>query len=138
MLTARIIVTPLLVKVFSPFSMRDVMRSIPGARWSPNGKFWSIDRAWLNMTADSLRASGCTVFVTDTDGNPWTGSAPGPHGHRATPASDWISAAFAACPQDKVAKLKRALLTVFHPDVGGDVAVTRQIVMAAEKRELSV
>ena len=68
MLTARIIVTPLLVKVFSPFSMRDVMRSIPGARWSPNGKFWSIDRAWLNMTADSLRASGCTVFVTDTDG----------------------------------------------------------------------
>lgn len=130
MQTARIVVDLMTseASVFSPYEVRAVMRSIPGRRWSKSGKCWVIPMREVDLCADALRQFGIRVMLA--------GDAPktGPHGRRDKPAPDWVEAAFAAVAEDKIDKLRRGLMSAFHPDLGGDPAIAQRINSAADKR----
>ena len=134
--TARLVVVDAItgVMVFSPFRVKDIMRGIPSRRWDPRARCWRIDELFVDMCADALRQAGLEVFVTHRDGTPYRGGT-GTHGTRSTPAPDWVEAAFAACPPSNVPKLKKVLLTIFHPDAGGSADIARRIITAAESKE---
>ncbi len=115
----------------SPFEAKEIIKVIPSRRWSKSGKRWSIDESYINLAADALRQAGYKVFVTDLAGNPY--QSVGSHGTRSTPAPDWVAAAFAAAPKDRVDKLRRGLMASFHPDVGGDPEVAKRINAEADR-----
>lgn len=133
-MTARLIVHDDIVDVFTPFALADIMRSMPSRTWSKTDRCWRINTTFIDLCATSLSAAGCTVRITHPDGRPWTArQSPQP---RTTPASssDWVAGVFRDVPDHHVARLRKSLLAVFHPDVGGSADITRRIIAAAERR----
>lgn len=137
---ARIVVQGLTADVHSPFEMKDILRSMPDRQWDKKRKCWVIGTTFVDMCADALRQGGCTVYVTTHTGQPWTsGQQRARHGHRATPAPDWVNQAFNAVAPANVPHLRRGLLAAFHPDRdGGDLELSRQINAAADRREKEI
>ncbi len=133
----QIVVSPVDARAFTPYEALDVIKgTVPSSlrTWSKSGKCWVIDRMCLPILANALRQAGYTVFVTDSAGLPWT--PPGvATGHRSTPAPDWVEQAFRDCPDERVEKLRRGLMTIWHPDLAeGNTALAQRINAAADKR----
>jgi hypothetical protein len=127
----RIVVDGDTAEIFSPFQAKDIIRSVPTRTWNKTRKCWSINESFVNMAADALREAHHEVFVTRADGKRYTSS--GTHGSRSTPAPNWVNEAFQAAPKDRVDKLRRGLLSAFHPDHGGSHEISVKINQAADQ-----
>lgn len=124
------------VECYSPFHLRDIPKALPERRWSKARRCWIVPLYCVDVLADALRAAGCDVFVQDVLGRPYNGRhGRRHHGHRNQPAADWITQAFDAVPADNVAKLRRALMSAFHPDAGGDPRIATRINTVADQKE---
>jgi hypothetical protein len=124
---------------FSPYAALDIIKAIVPScyrHWDKTKKCWRIeDATFINSLANALRADGYTVHITNRDGSPWT--PPGQRkaaGHGSTPAKHWVEQAFHDCPSDRIERLRRGLMTAFHPDLGGDPALAQRINSAADTR----
>ncbi len=135
MATCQIVIEPngLDAAVYSPYEFKEIVKSFPGRRYNKARKCWIVPVAFVNSVADALRLAGVQVFVTDSHGQAWTGSTSKTHGHRDTPAVDWVEEAFKAVRPDKADKLRRGLLLAFHPDHGGSHEISVQINQAADR-----
>ena len=81
---ARVVVDPPVARVYAPYEMRPLIKTIPGRRWLPAPeKCWQIPLTVVDDLADALRAVGCMVFLTRRDGTAWS-SGRANHGHRLT------------------------------------------------------
>ena len=135
--TARLVVYGDFTDVFSPYEMRDIMRTIPTRTYSKTNRCWTIHTTHIHLCIIALESAGCTVFVTHPDGTPWSSSQrrtpPPSSSSSSSTVATWVDQAFAACPPANTNRLRKSLLSVFHPDVGGDADTTRRIITAAER-----
>jgi hypothetical protein len=107
-----------LAKVFTPYDLREIVKTIPGRKWDPVGKCWTVPLPFVPDLADALRAAGSTVHVTKPDGTPWASGRTG-EGRRDTPAADWAEQLLRAVGPDRAERVHRALVRVLHPDAEG-------------------
>lgn len=111
-----------------PYALKAIPKSF-SRKWDPKKKVWLVPLVFVDQLADALRAAGATVYVQMPDGTPWTGSSSdSTHGVRATPATDWADALFAAVGPDRQAAVHRALAKTLHPDlVNGNTELMQQL-----------
>jgi hypothetical protein len=118
--------------VFAPFEFKEIIKSISGRRWDKVRKCWVVDVAHVDTLAAALQLAGLSVFITHANGDRWT-KTKSSQGQRAKAVSSWVDQAFTAVAPDKTEKLRRGLLTAFHPDHGGSHDISVQINQAADK-----
>jgi len=130
--TARILVGTSDAKVYAPFNVKDVCRSMPGRSWDKVARCWLIPSVFVDEAANVLRAAGCTVYVTRPNGEPWTSGRAGA-GHRATPGDRWAELLLEAVGPDRADAVFRAPTRVLHPDARGDLVLMKQLNAARDK-----
>ena len=122
----------LYARVYSPYEHREVIKNFPGRRWEPAGKYWTVPLDVVDAVADALRAAGCTVYVTRSDGSPWGAGAR--HGVRDQPGRGWADALLDAVGPERIDQTVRAMSRVLHPDAGGDHRLMCELTAARERR----
>lgn len=132
--TVTITVTQLgLLEVRSPYAARDVIKdAVPSTlrSWSKSKKVWLIDPSERQHLEAVLRVAGYQVLVIGDSTPPPRTPPPQP------PRRSWVDQAFDVCPAHLRPKLRRALMSVFHPDLGGDTsAIAKQINTTADYHE---
>jgi hypothetical protein len=121
--TARIVVGSVDAKVYVSIHLKDIVKAVPGRRWVPEARCWVVQLAFVDETANAPRAAGCTVFVTNPDGSPWS-SGRASAGHRSTAGPDWSRALLEAVGPERAGRVFSALARILHPvTAGGDVAL---------------
>ena len=93
---------------FAPVNLREVIRAFPSRRWDDMRCCWLVPMDQLDVIADVLRATGCEVFVTLPDGEPWIDDTR-PHGARSTPADSWADNMFATLDPERHGDVYRGL-----------------------------
>jgi hypothetical protein len=132
MATARILVESERARIYAPYELREVIKSLPGRSWDRDRKCWWISTALVDEAANVLRVSGCEVFVTRPDGSAWSSGRPGA-GIRGEPGSGWADLLLEAVGPSRRDQVFRALAKVLHPDVGGDAVLMRDLIAAREQ-----
>jgi hypothetical protein len=100
----------------------DIVRDVPGRRWVPASKYWTIPLYEINGCAAMFSEEGCTVTV---DGEVWTP----PVAVLPVPSNrvDLIARLFESIPDYLVQPTHRALVRAWHPDTGGDKALAQDL-----------
>lgn len=134
----QIVVDLLDARAYTPYEAREIVKGVVFSslrHWDKNKKCWVIDLACVPALAAALRFSGYTVYITESNGKPWTPPGRSTPTPKQTPAADWIEQAFRDCPERSVEKLRRNLLSVWHPDLeDGDTKLAQRINVAADVR----
>lgn len=113
-------------EVRSPFSAKETIKeSVPPwlREWDKPRRCWIIAGSEAAELAQALRLAGFQVSVTDTRPK----AAPPP-----PPRRSWVEQAFDACPAALRPKLRRALMGIFHPDIGGSPELAQEINRVAD------
>ena len=120
---------------YTPYSARHIVKDAVLSslrRWDGSKKCWTIDPCCVLGLSNALSDAGYAVYVTYPDGTPWL---PPETSSDQKPAGDWIEQAFQHCPDRSVEKLRKNLLTVWHPDLeDGDTKLAQRINGAADAR----
>lgn len=122
--------------ISSPYEARETIKyAVPYylRTWNGEYKRWEIDQSYVLDLADALQSAGFTVVMEDEKGNPWTGPKKRPAasaGGGGKPFS-WLPLAFKDAKTDDRETLRKALLRVWHPDLGHDPSISKQINEAA-------
>lgn len=148
--------TPGRVDVASPYSAKNFVKAIPGARWDPDRRVWTIPQASWKVLQRDLEAGGFSVEVTwdDDDGTEAlrreisvlrdelqraraTGAGEAALRREIASLKAELSRArstggtFAALFRELPAPLReptyKALARVLHPDVGGDAELMKRL-----------
>jgi hypothetical protein len=134
----QIVVDSFGARAYTPYDARHILKGAVLSslrRWDGSKKCWTIDLCCVSVLANALRQAGYTVFITHPNGTPWSspGTATRPPDQK--PAADWIEQAFRDCPDRSVEKLRKNLLTVWHPDLeDGNTKLAQRINGAADAR----
>ncbi len=96
----------------------EIVRTIPGRRWHPDGRYWTIPPDAVRLAAARFYAAGFDVTI---DGRYFE-----PNPSRAE-SDDPFVALLRVLPARLRVPVYRALALVLHPDVGGDVQLMRQL-----------
>jgi hypothetical protein len=103
----------------------ELVKTIPGRRWDPGHKHWTIDALDVRMAAVMFLRAGYDVAI---DGVPYEevqrSSAP-----RVSPLVSF----FAGLPVRLRQPAYRALSKVLHPDAGGDTVLMQELNRAIER-----
>ena len=104
-----------------------VIKTVPGRRWRPEYKYWTIPVAQVDGCAYMFYDEGCTVLV---DGSLWS-----PTDHLVASLSsggrvELLLRFFEALPPHLQAATHRALVKVWHPDAGGDHSLAQDLNLA--------
>ncbi len=125
-------------RAYTPFEAREIVKSVVLSslrHWDKQRKCWVIDHVCIPFLANALAFSNYTVYVTDSNGKPWTPPGRSTPTPKQAPAADWIEQAFRDCPERSVEKLRKNLLSVWHPDLAdGDTKLAQRINVAADVR----
>jgi hypothetical protein len=104
---------------------RLVIRTIPGRRWEPEGRYWVINKALIDLVAKRFTDASFPVTV---DGVPWqppaASSSPPPPRNGSRPP---IDAFLCSVPPHLVEPVYKALVKVLHPDHEGDLALMQAL-----------
>jgi hypothetical protein len=134
----QIVVDSFEARAYTPYDARAVVKaSVLSSlrRWDTTRKCWVIDPCCVPVLANALKYAGLKVFVTSPNGTPWSPPGTSTLQPKQTPAADWIEQAFRACPDRSVERLRKNLLTVWHPDLAdGDTKLAQRINGAADAR----
>lgn len=129
--TVTITITPTILEVRSPYEARDVIKeSIPSTMrsWSKTRKVWLIDLSQKRHLTAVLQISGFQVLIIGD-------TPPPPRYTPPPPQRSWVDQCFDACPPPLRTRLRRVLMSVFHPDLGGDPTIAKQINSTADYHE---
>lgn len=129
----RIVVTGREARVYTPYELREVVKSFPGRRWDPEGKCWIVARAQVWELADALRVAGTRPYITEPNGQPY-GHGDGARSEPRRPREDWAVLLLDTVGPDRAERVFKALSKVLHPDVGGDHQLMRELVAARDRR----
>ncbi|HXH56556.1 hypothetical protein [Iamia sp.] len=100
--------------IWTSFNNKDACKALPGARWDPSLKAWTVPsalRAEAQALADRINGTGVPALAP------------------------LLVEVFAAIPDTLQAPTYRALSKVWHPDVGGDGRAMQALVDA--RREVT-
>lgn len=102
----------------------ETIKEVPyyGRSYSPDTKTWRIVGHHWSDTAQRLRADGFKVIETPMNRQ-----------HQGPVIEAWASALFNRLPHQMHDAAWKALLTVCHPDKGGDTAITQELNNARDK-----
>lgn len=98
------------VGIWTAYEDKEAVKRLPGARWNPRLKCWTVPRLFINEAHD---------LVTKIN--------------RATPDTalvDTLKALFRAVPEHLRKQVYMALVRVLHPDAGGDTAAAQALTQA--------
>jgi hypothetical protein len=112
--------------IASPYEAREIVKSIPGSRWDPGRKVWTVPTDSIRLAVSILESYGATVHVL--------GDAPGTPRESRKPPADWATALFKAAGPDLGERIYRALARVLHPDCGGDTELMQALNRARDGR----
>jgi hypothetical protein len=109
-----------------PYDARavEIIRTVPGRRWSPEHRHWTILHADVRMASVMFLRAGYDVAI---DGVPYEEVQ-----RSSAPVASPLPALFAVLPQRLRLPAYRALSKVLHPDAGGDTALMQQLNKAME------
>jgi len=93
-----------------------------GRSYSPDQKTWTIRNDFWTSSAQKLRADGYTVLET-----------PLKRQQQSSVNDAWASALFNRLPQQMHDAAWKALMTVCHPDKGGDTLITQELNNARDR-----
>jgi hypothetical protein len=132
-MTTRIVIDGDTAMCFTPYRLREIVKSFPGRKWDATLRAWLVPVVLADELADALRHAGETVFVTGTGGARWQ-SGRTDHGHRDTPGATWAHRLLDAVGDDRAERVFKALAHVLHPDVaGGDTQLMQQLNEARDR-----
>jgi hypothetical protein len=96
------------------------IRMIPGRRWDPDRRYWTVPVDTVNVARRALERIGMTVHVDLGRDTP----PPRP----ASPSTEAaIDAVLAAVPTGQHRRVLRAIAAATHPDVGGDLNLSKYV-----------
>lgn len=113
------------IVIHSPFDARELVKQIPGRRWDPDRKVWTVPEIF-ESEARSILSSWLGRVVYDDRRQPVK-----------TPpkAQMWADTMFDALPAVLRQPVYRALSRVLHPDSGGDTKAMQQLNAAWQRHE---
>jgi hypothetical protein len=114
-MATRIVIDGSIAYVYTTYQYKDVVKGIPGKRWDPVNKRWTIPREWHDVLADVLRDQGEHVTVTDA------------HGKSTSVAVNPFTDLFRAVGTTGHTLIYRALSKIVHPDAGGHTELQQQL-----------
>jgi hypothetical protein len=103
----------------------EIIKTIPGRRWSPDYKRWTIEAGDIRMAAVMFLRAGYDVAV---DGVPYEEVS-----RPSAPALSPLVSFFAVLPNRLRVPTYRALSKVLHPDAGGDTTLMQELNRAIER-----
>lgn len=101
----------------------EIIKTVPGRRWDPEAKTWTIGVDWVQLLARRFHDAGYPVQI---DRKLWTPPAVSTTG----PA---LPAFYQQLPDRLKEPVYKALIKVLHPDAGGDTALAQQLNTARDK-----
>lgn len=128
--TVHILIDGEYAKVFSPFAVKDLVKSTPGARWVAAEKAWIIHAAYVPSLQTALTRARYWVDITRTEKK--TSRTPQPPTGRAS-SGTWADDMFATLPAALGEKAFRALSRVLHPDAGGSTEAMQVLNVAHDR-----
>jgi hypothetical protein len=132
--TSRIVVEESVARVYTPYALREIVKSFPGRRWDPDAKCWIVLCSQVWELADALRVAGSPPFVTGPNGQPYRRHERAGRTQPRHPREGWADLLLDTVGADRVEKVFKALSKVLHPDVGGDAQLMRELLAARERR----
>lgn len=103
------VVHGLIAKIYSPIDAKDAIKLVPGRKWLPLEKCWSIPIAGIPELQYWLEQDGFELKVVNKPKLKTTPSGP-----------TWADAMFSTLPPQLSDKAYKALVKILHPDGGGD------------------
>jgi hypothetical protein len=97
--------------VRSPYEARHTIKEINWTEreWDPAQRAWWIAETAIDELVMLVESAGHKIVVARRGGSPKPDRDP----------AAWVGEAFESCPPDNRARLRRALASCFHPDIGG-------------------
>lgn len=126
---ARIIVDDGEAYVYTPYieSLVYDLRELPVRRWDSERRCWIVPEIFVDDVIDIL--SGYKDVLSGVQVSGTTRSSK----HR-PPDFNWVDELFAELPSQALTRVYRSLAYAFHPDVGGNPEIMKQINLAYERR----
>jgi hypothetical protein len=106
----------------------EVIRTIPGRRWHPDSKTWSIPGDMTSLTAGEFARAGFRVSLNDELFKPRA------HLSSDRDATNVFAALMEGIPKRLREPVFRALTKVLHPDHDGDTELMKQLNAARPAR----
>lgn len=95
-----------------------IVKGMPGRRWDPGAKHWTVDARDARALASQLARAG---YVVSLDGKLVESGSAG------ALTGDPLEALFRQLPVHLREPVYRALSRVLHPDLGGDAELMKQL-----------
>lgn len=104
-----------------------IVKSIPGRRWDPERRHWTIDAGDARIAAERFVRAG---YAVQLDGRPFEATT---QQSTRSPNVGPFLALFTILPKHLRTPVYRALSRVLHPDAGGDTSLMQQLNQAKER-----
>jgi hypothetical protein len=103
----------------------DIIRTIAGRIWNPEGRYWAIPVDAVNLAARRFTDAGFDVAV---DGKPWT-----PTASSSLAIGSPVDVFYYGVPPRLREAVYKALVRVLHPDAGGDTRLMQELNASRER-----
>ncbi|MGH3099296.1 MAG: hypothetical protein ACRDMV_25225 [Streptosporangiales bacterium] len=120
-------------KVRSPFSAKDLVKSMPIREWSPAERVWIIPAFEVDDLVAILEADGYRVVVTRRNGEQQQKQQHQPPPGRNGSGKTWADDMFLTLGPDLGEKAFKALVRAIHPDLGGSTTAMQQLNAARDR-----
>lgn len=105
------------------------VKGVPGARWDPYNRCWTIPTMYAQSLATALLPWAAETVWSGVE-NPIPPTPPPPPPAPQPQTCSWADALFNSLRPDLHDSVFRALARVLHPDAGGDAAMMRDLLEA--------